>query len=97
MDVGRAKDLSARVRCYLHLDALSPTLRRVVVTVVGFTILAIGVALMVLPGPAFLVIPLGLVILGTEFAWARRLVRKAQKLVVQAKDKMTGKTTPTDP
>ncbi|MGH8495577.1 MAG: PGPGW domain-containing protein [Gammaproteobacteria bacterium] len=46
--------------------------RRVVIAVVGATVLLVGLALTVLPGPAFLVIPLGLGILGLEFAWARR-------------------------
>ena len=39
----------------------------------GGTVLAIGVALLVLPGPAFIIIPAGLAILATEFVWARRL------------------------
>ena len=46
--------------------------RRIAISVVGFTVLAIGVAMVVLPGPAFVVIPVGLGILGLEFAWARR-------------------------
>jgi tellurite resistance protein TerC len=45
--------------------------RRIVVAVVGVTVLLIGIAMIVLPGPAFLVIPVGLAILGAEFAWAR--------------------------
>jgi tellurite resistance protein TerC len=45
--------------------------RRIVVAVVGVTVLFIGIAMIVLPGPAFLVIPIGLAILGAEFAWAR--------------------------
>lgn len=49
--------------------------RRFVVTLIGVTVLLIGVALIVLPGPAFLVIPLGLGILATEFVWARRLLK----------------------
>jgi tellurite resistance protein TerC len=48
--------------------------RRLVVAVVGGTILLIGVTLIVLPGPALLVIPLGLAILATEFVWARWLL-----------------------
>ena len=48
--------------------------RRVIVLVVGLTVMAIGAALIVLPGPAFLVIPVGLAILATEFVWARRLL-----------------------
>ena len=40
--------------------------RRVIVSVVGATVLLIGVALLVLPGPAFIVIPIGLAILATD-------------------------------
>ncbi len=46
--------------------------RRIVIAVVGTTVLLIGLALLVLPGPAIIVIPVGLAILATEFAWARR-------------------------
>lgn len=47
---------------------------RMIVLVVGVTVVAIGVAMLVLPGPAFVVIPLGLGILAAEFRWARRLI-----------------------
>jgi uncharacterized protein (TIGR02611 family) len=50
--------------------------RRLIVLVIGLTVLAIGIALIVLPGPAFIVIPIGLAILGTEFVWARRLLQR---------------------
>ena len=53
--------------------------RKVVVTVVGATVLTIGIALIVLPGPAVVVIPIGLAILGTEFLWARRLLRRVKQ------------------
>ena len=46
--------------------------KRVIVSVVGVTVLLIGIALLVLPGPAFVVIPVGLAILATEYASARR-------------------------
>jgi tellurite resistance protein TerC len=55
--------------------------KRLVVGVIGFTVLLIGVALIVLPGPAMIVIPAGLAILATEYAWARRWLRKAKDLV----------------
>ena len=48
--------------------------KRVIVIVIGFTVLVLGIVLIVLPGPAILVIPLGLAILATEFLWARRLL-----------------------
>jgi tellurite resistance protein TerC len=50
--------------------------KRVIVSVVGATVLLIGIALLVLPGPAFIVIPVGLAILATEYAWARRWLKK---------------------
>ena len=50
--------------------------RRIIVSVVGATVLLIGIALLVLPGPAFIVIPIGLAILATEYAWARHWLRK---------------------
>lgn len=53
--------------------------RRVVVLIVGLTVVAIGVAMIVLPGPAVVVIPIGLAILATEFAWARRLLNNLKE------------------
>jgi hypothetical protein len=50
--------------------------RRIIVAVVGGTVLLIGVVLLFLPGPALVVIPVGLGILGLEFMWARRWIRK---------------------
>jgi uncharacterized protein (TIGR02611 family) len=56
----------------------SSRFRRLMIGVIGFTVLLIGVVMIVLPGPATLVIPLGLGILATEFIWARRLAEKVQ-------------------
>ena len=53
--------------------------RKVAVAVIGASVLAFGIALIVLPGPAFIVIPLGLAILATEFLWARRLLRRVRQ------------------
>ncbi len=52
--------------------------KRIVITVVGFTVLIVGIVMIVLPGPALVVIPVGLGILGLEFAWARLWLRKAK-------------------
>jgi tellurite resistance protein TerC len=46
--------------------------RKLAIAAIGTSVVAIGVAMLVLPGPAFVVIPLGLAILAVEFAWARR-------------------------
>lgn len=57
------------------LAATYRTARRVVVFVVGTTVVVIGIVMIVFPGPAFIVIPAGLAILGLEFAWARRWLK----------------------
>lgn len=46
--------------------------RRIAILIIGMTVLLIGVAMIILPGPAVVVIPVGLAILATEYAWARR-------------------------
>ncbi len=50
--------------------------RRIVITVVGLTVLLLGAVMLVTPGPGLLVIPLGLAILSLEFAWARYWLSK---------------------
>lgn len=54
-----------------------PLVVRVLYIVVGFTVLLGGVAMLVTPGPAFIVIPIGLALLSLEFAWAERLLDRA--------------------
>ena len=53
--------------------------RRISIAVLGGTVVLIGVAMIVLPGPAFVVIPAGLAILGLEFAFARRWLRRVKQ------------------
>jgi len=43
----------------------------------GLGVLAVGIAMLALPGPAFVVIPIGLAILSLEFAWAEHLLERA--------------------
>jgi tellurite resistance protein TerC len=50
--------------------------KRLIVAVIGFAVLAVGIAMIVLPGPAILVIPLGLSILAAEFVWAKTFLEK---------------------
>jgi uncharacterized protein (TIGR02611 family) len=52
-------------------------LYRLVFAIVGFTVLAAGLAMLVLPGPGLLVIVIGLTILALEFAWAERMLERA--------------------
>ncbi len=55
--------------------------RRIVVAVVGSSILLLGVIMLVTPGPAIIVIPIGLAILAIEFVWARLWLKKLRELI----------------
>jgi hypothetical protein len=81
MENRQASGRSFRQRIYsaLKLDQLSPGLRRVFIGLIGGTVFLIGLAFIILPGPAFIVIPLGLAILASEFMWARKALVKTRK------------------
>ena len=64
-------------------------IKRLIVGIIGFTILGIGILLIILPGPAFVIIPLGLSILATEFLWAKKLLDKIKKGISRGKEKFT--------
>jgi hypothetical protein len=68
------------------LDA-RPRLRKFLVAAVGFSVVLIGLAMIVLPGPAFIIVPLGVAILASEFAWARRVWRRGKILVSRVRGK----------
>jgi|ERR1043166_5547927 tellurite resistance protein TerC len=76
-----------RVRTALRWGEVPAFVRRGIVGVIGTTILLIGIALLVLPGPAFVVIPMGLAILATEFLWARRWLKQASHLVQRIRNR----------
>lgn len=54
------------------------TVRKILVGLIGGTVLLIGIVMIVLPGPAILIIPFGLGILATEYAWARHYKEKLE-------------------
>ncbi len=53
--------------------------RRVFLIIAGFTLLAAGVVMLVIPGPGILAILLGLGLLAAEFVWARRLMERIKQ------------------
>lgn len=65
--------------------------RRLIVLVVGGTVLIAGICMLVLPGPGLVVIPIGLGILAIEFAWARRLLRRFKEKGMEYRDSLSGK------
>lgn len=76
----RKRAWQQRVNARLGLDRM-PVIRKLIYSVVGVTVLLVGVAMIVLPGPATLVIPIGLAILAGEYAWARRIIRRGRVFV----------------
>ena len=65
-------------------------LRRVAVLAGGGALLAIGVAMIVLPGPAVVVIPAAIGVLAIEFEWARRWLRSIRAGAAQATNALRG-------
>jgi uncharacterized protein (TIGR02611 family) len=70
--------------------------KRIAITIVGFVVLLAGVVLLILPGPGWALIFLGLAILATEYVWARRLLDKAKEKFGQAKDAVLRKNRKND-
>jgi hypothetical protein len=70
-----------------------PRLRRFLVGTIGFSVVLIGLVMIVLPGPAIIIVPLGFAILASEFAWARRVWRRGTILV----SRIRGKPVPREP
>lgn len=60
--------------------------------VAGFTLLLAGVVMLITPGPAFVIIPVGLAILSLEFVWADRLLGIALDKADEAKRKAADTT-----
>ena len=66
------------------------TARRIAIGVIGTTVVLVGVAMIALPGPAFIVIPAGLAILSVEFAFARRWLKKLREGSQSAVNRVRG-------
>ena len=62
-------------------------MKRFFIALIGGTVILIGVAMLVLPGPGALVIAGGLAILATEFIWARSALRNAKGAVAKVRRK----------
>ena len=66
---------------------------RILFVLVGFTLLLAGIAMLVAPGPAFVVIPIGLAILSLEFRWAENMLEKSLEQADKAAQKASETTT----
>jgi uncharacterized protein (TIGR02611 family) len=54
---------------------------KILLAIVGFTLIGIGILLLVLPGPGWVMIFAGLGVLGIEFVWARKVLKETKKRV----------------
>lgn len=55
--------------------------RRIAIAVIGSSVLVIGIVMIVTPGPALIIIPIGLAILSIEFAWARLWLKRVRQRI----------------
>jgi hypothetical protein len=60
-------------------------MKKFIVALVGGTVLLVGIALLVLPGPGLPIVAVGIAILASEFLWARRALRNAKGAVAKAR------------
>ncbi|HZS71800.1 MAG TPA: PGPGW domain-containing protein [Candidatus Acidoferrum sp.] len=68
--------------------------RRIFRIIFGFTLLLVGVIMLVTPGPGWLVILLGLGLLAAEFVWARRLMDRIKREGGRLKDAVMRQAKP---
>ena len=87
------RDAAEDNECYniLYMKAVIKHARRVIITIVGITVILIALALFVLPGPGILVLLIGLGILATEYKFARDWLETLKKKYEDGKDLVTGK------
>lgn len=84
------KICGAEIRPMKSLNMTYKMARRIAIALVGSTVLLLGIIMVVTPGPALIVIPLGLAILGLEFAWARRWMRRLRHSISARNQKIHG-------
>ncbi|GAA4635223.1 hypothetical protein GCM10023196_079830 [Actinoallomurus vinaceus] len=85
--VDRMKDTLKAWRERIRERRLLNNVWRLAVFTVGVSVLAAGVAMLVLPGPGWAAIFVGFAILATEFAWAQRALTSAKQTASKAKEK----------
>jgi len=57
-------------------------IKKAAIAIAGFTVLLIGVVVIILPGTSVILFPLGLTILATEFIWAKRWLEKVNEKIL---------------
>ncbi|MEQ8821469.1 MAG: PGPGW domain-containing protein [Sumerlaeia bacterium] len=91
-----AAALSAKSAGYRAWKSSPAPIRKTISFVLGFSTILVGLVMLVTPGPAVVVVPLGLAILAAEFLWAKRLLiwLKTKGLSFFRKDPNTTEPSP---
>jgi hypothetical protein len=76
-----------KTRHFLRLDKIPPLPGKIIICVVGGLFFVAGIIMLVTPGPAFVLIPLGLLLLASEFKWAEDAAQKVLDWFHRARDK----------
>lgn len=66
-------------------------IRKVIIFIVGCIVLLAGVVMLITPGPGLLGIIAGLLILSTEFEWAKQYLENARRKLKETNDKIRNK------
>ena len=91
-DASRAQRIREQLAERREAHARRGRFYRIGFAIVGATVTLAGIAMLVTPGPAFVVIPIGLAMLALEFAWAERLLDRALDQAEVAQRKAAGTT-----
>lgn len=92
-DEPEVPDLVRKMRAYKVRHEQRPRAVRWLFVVAGFTVLLAGVAMLVLPGPALAVIPIGLFLLALQFQWAETWLERSIHQADKAKQKAAETST----
>ncbi len=77
----QARDRLNKVRRKLRLERFPPITRKIIVGILGGVCVVAGVVMLFTPGPAVVFIPLGLLLLATEFPWAERWLHRTMEAI----------------
>lgn len=84
--VDRALPPHLRARAWARRRRSTHLLWQAGVLLLGFGLVAAGIAMLVLPGPGWATIILGFIVLASEYAWARRLLEPVRRWAKRAAD-----------
>jgi uncharacterized protein (TIGR02611 family) len=70
-----------------HANPVSAFITKVVITIIGLLLIAVGIIMLFTPGQGILAVIAGLAVLSLEYVWAQRLLRKAQDRLQEARDR----------